>query len=80
MKAPNYFCVDGTKGKTTCRNASPDSPALRRILTSEYMYPNKTYYLRFKSAIESDVTQLMLDYFEFVPKKIYNGETPEDIW
>ena len=80
MKAPNYFCVDGTKGKETCRNASPSSPALRRILTSEYMYPNKTYYLRFKSAIESDVTQLMLDYFEFVPKKIYNGETPEDIW
>lgn len=80
MKAPNYFCKDGTKGKTTCRNADKDSPALRRILTSEYMYPNKTYYLRFKSAIESDVTQLMLDYFEFVPKKIYNGETPEDIW
>lgn len=80
MKAPNYFCVDGSKGKTTCRNASPASPALRRILTSEYMYPNKTYYLRFKSAIESDVTQLMLDYFEFVPKKVYNGEIPEDIW
>lgn len=80
MKAPNYFCKDGTKGKTTCRNADKDSPALRRILTSEYMYPNKTYYLRFKSAIESDVTQLMLDYFEFVPKKVYNGEMPEDIW
>lgn len=80
MKAPNYFCTDGSKGKTTCRNDSPASPALRRILETRYFERNKTYYLRFKSAIESDVTQLMLDYFEFVPKNIYNGELPEDIW
>ena len=80
MKAPNYFCTDGSKGKTTCRNDSPSSPALRRILETRYFERNKTYYLRFKSAIESDVTQLMLDYFEFVPKNIYNGELPEDIW
>lgn len=80
MKAPNYFCVDGSKGKETCRNASPSTPALRRILNQQFFYRNKTYYLRFKSAIESDVTQLMLDYFEFVPTNIYNGEEPEDIW
>ena len=53
---------------------------MRRILETRYFERNKTYYLRFKSAIESDVTQLMLDYFEFVPKNIYNGELPEDIW
>lgn len=80
MKAPNYFCTDGSAGKTTVRNDNPTTPALRRILTTEYLEPGKEYYLRFKSAIDAENTQFMLDYFEFVPTSIANGNEPEDIW
>lgn len=80
MKSPNYFTVDGSKGLTTTRNATPNSPALRRILTTQYMEPGKSYYLRFKSAVEASNKQFMLDYFEFVPVSIVNAVEPEDIW
>ena len=80
MKSPNYFCTDGTAGKTPTRNDNPTTPALRRILTTAYMEPGKNYYVRFKSAIDVENTQFMLDYFELVPTSIANGNTPEDIW
>lgn len=80
MKAPNYFCKGATAGKTTARNADSSSPALRRILTTKEMKAGKSYYMRFKSAIESDNTQLMLDYFEIVPTSIVTAVEPEDIW
>ena len=80
MKSPNYFTVDGSKGLITTRNATPNSPALRRILTTQYMEPGKSYYLRFKSAVEASNKQFMLDYFEFVPVSIVNAVEPEDIW
>ena len=44
------------------------------------MKKDKSYYLRFKLAIENAKTQFMLDYFEIVPISIVNGTTPEDIW
>lgn len=81
MKAPNYFCND--KGKTTCRNikgSSDDGPALRRILISQTFDQNKSYYIRFKSALTSTTTQMFLDYFEFAPTSVYNGNEAEDIW
>ena len=80
MKAPNYFCATDAKGKTTVRNATPNSPALRRIITTEYMEPGKSYYLRFKSAIEASNKEFQMDYFEFVPVSIVNATKPEDIW
>ena len=79
MKAPQYMCVSGEQ--TSCRNASPTTPALRRILCTETLSKDKTYYLRFKSVMESSETQFMMDYFEFVPTEIVNNPTnPEDIW
>lgn len=80
MKSPNYFCVGGSGGKTTTRNATPSQPALRRILTTKYMEPGKSYYLRFKATIDSEDREFMLDYFEFVPTSIVNAVDPEDIW
>lgn len=80
MKSPNYFCVSGSGGKTTTRNATPSQPALRRILTTKYMEPGKSYYLRFKATIDSEDREFMLDYFEFVPTSIVNAVEPEDIW
>ena len=80
MKAPNYFCATDAKGKTTVRNATPNSPALRRIITTVYMEPGKSYYLRFKSAIEASNKEFQMDYFEFVPVSIVNATKSEDIW
>lgn len=80
MKSPNYITVSGTKGKTTSRNSTPSTPALRRILCTQNFDRNKTYYMRFKCAIDASDKQFMLDYFEFVPSKIVNGVVPEDIW
>lgn len=83
MKGPNYICSDGSKGKTPVRNiagSAESGPALRRILTTHYFDANKTYYLRLKSAIESDKTQFQFDYFELVPTTVVNGAEPEDIW
>lgn len=81
MKAPQYFHVGGkNKDGDIVRNIE-SSCALRRILTTQYFDANKTYYLRFKSAIPNLATaQLFLDYIEFVPSSVYNGTVPEDIW
>ena len=45
------------------------------------MDPDKTYYIRFKSVLDSDRKELYMDYLEFVSKEIFdNPEKPEDIW
>lgn len=84
MKGSNYMMPAGsTAGDDgvfqTNRNLS-GSPALRRILTTQYMERGKSYYMRFKSAIESSTGQFQLDYFELVPSEVVNGTIPEDIW
>ena len=71
MKAPNYFCITNGKG---------DPAALRRIVTVSEMSSDKTYYLRFKSALKKLDSQLFLDYFEIVPTSVFNGVKAEDIW
>lgn len=55
-------------------------PYLRHIITVQDMKADKTYYLRFKSALKSTTSQFFLDFFEFVPKGVYNGAKEEDIW
>ena len=77
MKAPKAFTACDGKGETNLRDTKA---VLRRIMVSAYMYPNKTYYLRFKSALNKTDAQFFSDYFEFVPKSVYNGTTAEDIW
>lgn len=83
MKGPKYICKTG-QPTTSIRNAdgnnASDGPALRRILTTKYMYRDRSYYLRFKNAMESSTAQLYLDYFELVPTSVVNSPTPEDIW
>lgn len=83
LKGPQYICVDGTKGKTTIRNhagAQGWGPSLRYILVRRYFDKNKTYYIRFKNALDNLNTQFFLDYFEFCPSNIYNSPDGEDIW
>ena len=45
------------------------------------MEAGKTYYLRFRSVLDSDTKELYLDYIEFCPKEVYdNPSEPEDVW
>lgn len=80
MKAPRYFTVTNGKGDQPCREVGGSAAALRRIVTVANFDANKTYYLRFKSALKKLDAQLFLDYYEFVPTIIYNGAVAEDIW
>lgn len=83
MKAPNYFTTCGTKGQNPCREYwvnNPQWPTVRHIIATQRMEPGKTYYLRFKSALEDRNAQFFVDYFEIVPSQVYNGTEPEDIW
>ena len=80
MKGPNYFCITNGKGDETVRTIGGSSAALRRIIGVYELDANKTYYLRFKSALKKLDSQLFLDYFEIVPTNVYNGVSAEDIW
>lgn len=78
MKGPRYF-------KSQEESQGPmayDNPAVvRKILTQQNMDPNKTYYLRLKSALDDTNTELFFDYIEIVPSSVYNNTTtPEDEW
>ena len=54
---------------------------MRRILTRQYMEPNKSYYLRMKTVLNDENRCIHLDYMELCPKEVYdNPEKPEDVW
>ena len=75
MKGAKYYhgCASLTPARDTycCQ---------RRIITQQYMEPGKTYYVRFKSALEATDGQFILDNFELCPSYIYNGPEGEDVW
>ena len=53
----------------------------RRIIWRGTMDPRLTYYVRFKSVLDSDKKELYMDYIELCPKEVYdNPEIPEDLW
>jgi hypothetical protein len=53
---------------------------LRKIFYTGNLYPDQTYYIRFKSVLANTSTMFVLDYVEFAPKNVYNGVTEEDAW
>ena len=75
MKGPKYF-----HGHAWTYSARENNACLRRIITQQYMTPDKTYYIRYKTALEATDTQFFTDYFELCPSYIYNGPEPEDVW
>lgn len=78
MKAPLYY---GEASTTAVNDNYRDwSRIMRKIIYTGNMDPKKTYYVRFKSVLESTETQLYLDYFEFCPKSVYNSVEEEDGW
>ena len=67
-------------GSTGCREYGYKH-IVRHLVTRQTMDPSKTYYLKFKSVLDSDKKEFFLDTIEFCPKEVYdNPETPEDIW
>ncbi len=74
MKGPKYFWTDDTHSGRSW------SDCLRCIIYTGDLEPGKTYYIRFKSVLESTKTEFVFDYLEFVPKSVYNGEVAEDKW
>jgi len=77
MKGPNHYSA--TPGSSDAmRN---NQLKLRRIMVSEDMDPDRTYYVKFKSVLESDTRQFYIDYIEYCAKEVYdNPEVGEDIW
>lgn len=76
MKGPRYFKA-ASAGPMVYNNSS----TVRKILTQEYLEANKTYYLRFKSALDDTNTEFFFDYIELVPSEIYANPTKlEDEW
>ena len=63
------------------KTARDDARQTRHILIRQTLDPNKTYYVRFKSVLDTDKKELYLDYFEWCPKEIFdNPSNPEDVW
>lgn len=78
MKPPKYF---GTANRSAATgNFRNNSACFRRILYTGNMSPDKTYYVRFKSVLETTDGQFFLDYIELTPKSVYNGSEEEDDW
>ena len=80
MKGPRYFTMTDGNGNQQARSFGGDYPCMRRILLTTQMSADKTYYLRFKTALENTDSQFFLDYFEFCPSIVYNGTESEDQW
>ncbi len=77
MKAPNSWTNNIGSG-TSVRTFHYMS---RRILINTYLEPYKNYYIRFKSVLDEEAKEFYMDYFEYVPKEVYdNPEELEDIW
>ena len=58
-----------------------NSYILRHVLLRQTLDPDKTYYLRMKSVLDSDRKEFYMDHMEWCAKEVYdNPNEPEDIW
>ena len=76
MKGPQSInSNDGTeRGKNDREN-------IRHIFVRQTLDPDKTYYIKLKSVLDSDLKEFYMDFIEYVAKEIYdNPVMPEDIW
>jgi len=73
MKGAKYIQVSGGTGRDSKDN-------LRKIIYTGQFEAGQTYYIRFKSVLNSNSSEFFYDYLEFVPKSVYAGEFNEDIW
>ena len=72
------------KGMDSYRSGGADHPLrgnnwnLRRILTTKYLDPKNTYYLRFRQVLDDPDRYWSFDYIELCPKSIYGSPEGED--
>jgi uncharacterized surface protein with fasciclin (FAS1) repeats len=74
------YMKGGTSYLAGSVSARADYGSVRRIVSTETWDYDGPHYLRFKSVSDDGGDQFMIDYFEYVPKNVYenpNG-TPED--
>ena len=77
MKGAKTVTADGSSSDIE-RNRSSN---LRYIIIRQTMDPDKTYYMKLKSVLDSEDKEFYMDYMEYCPKGVYdNPERPEDIW
>ena len=46
----------------------------RRILTTQYFYADRDYYLRLKLVLDNPKSEITIDYMEWVPKSVFDGD------
>ena len=82
LKGPKYYNVNGNLKETIREYYAGGGyyPNLRYVVARQYLDQNKTYYIRFKCAVDNSNTQFFLDYFEYCPSEIYNSNEGEDVW
>ena len=77
MKGARSVTADGSTGDIE-RNRNSN---LRYIIVRQTMDPEKTYYMKVKSVLDSEEKEFYMDYMEYCPKEVYdNPERPEDVW
>ncbi|MGN0233732.1 MAG: hypothetical protein ACI4B5_04820 [Bacteroidaceae bacterium] len=67
MKSARHEVHEGNTSLT----ARDDSRCCRHIIVRQTLDPNKTYYVRFKSVLDSDKKELYMDNMEWCPKEVY---------
>lgn len=77
MKGPKYMTFGDDNGNTYGRS---HEYCLRKIIYTGTLEAGKTYYIRYKSVLEGTTYEFFYDYLEIVPKTVYAGDKPEDIW
>ena len=69
------------KNPGTTARANVNRNIVRRIVTRQTLDPEKTYYLKIKSVLDTETSEFYMDHIEYCPKEIYdNPVQPEDIW
>ena len=72
------------KGMDSYRPWDADNPLrgnnwnLRRVLATQYLDSNKTYYLRFRQVLDDPDRYWSFDYIELCPKSVYGSPEGED--
>ena len=72
------------KGMDSYRPWDADGPLrnnnwnLRRVLATQYLDSNKTYYLRFRQVLDDPDRYWSFDYIELCPKSVYGSPEGED--
>lgn len=82
----NNMVMKGSKSVTryqsqTSERDYSERENVRRIFVRQTLDPNKTYYMKIKSVLDTDQKEFYMDYLEYCPKEVYdNPNEPEDIW